>query len=60
MNDKMRDRYELAWEKMFFDLKDWKKEIITGKYPDDDRMKVDFAKEVIRLAESNQKIDFLG
>ena len=56
----MRDRYELAWEKMFFDLKDWKKEIITGKYPDDDRTKVDFAKEVIRLAESNQKIDFLG
>ncbi len=57
MDNKMRDRYELAWEKMFFDSKDWKKEIITGKYPDDDRTKIDFAKEVIRLAESNQKID---
>jgi hypothetical protein len=55
---KIVDRYITAWEKLFWELPEWKREIVTGKYPQDDRVKVEFAKNVIQLAESEEKIEF--
>ncbi len=58
MSKNMRDRYEDAYYKTLWDIAPWRREVVTGEYPESDRIRTEFAQQVIQLAESNKEINF--
>jgi|GEM_PF-4179953 hypothetical protein len=51
MKDKLANKYELAYKKLYAELPQWKRQLVDEKH---DRQCDELAKEVIRYAEKDK------
>ena len=52
MKNKLAEKYELAYKKLYAELPQWKRELVDEKHS---RQSAELAKEVIRYAEKNEE-----